>query len=56
MAKTELGESGEDEEWEQQLYINRSSHGKCSLEKGVLKSFAKFTGKHLCQSLFLIRL
>ena len=21
-------------------------------EKGVLKSFAKFTGKHLCQSLF----
>ena len=21
-------------------------------EKGVLKNFAKFTGKHLCQSLF----
>ena len=26
------------------------------LQKGVLKNFAKFTGKHLCQSLFLIRL
>ena len=25
-------------------------------KKGVLKNIAKFTGKHLCQSLFLIRL
>ena len=25
-------------------------------EKGVLSNFAKFTGKHLCQSLFLIKL
>ena len=25
-------------------------------EKGVLRNFAKFTGKHLCQSLFLINL
>ena len=24
----------------------------CSIVKGVLKNFAKFTGKHLCQSLF----
>ena len=24
---------------------------RCSVEKGVLKNFAKFTGKHLCQSL-----
>ena len=31
---------------------NRSRHRRCSLKKGVLKSFAKFTGKHLCQSLF----
>ena len=31
----------------------RSSHQKCSLRKGVLRNFAKFTGKHLCQSLFL---
>ena len=23
------------------------------MEKGVLRNFAKFTGKHLCQSLFL---
>ena len=30
----------------------RSSHRRCSVEKGVLKNFAKFTGKHLCQSLF----
>ena len=25
---------------------------RCSIRKGVLKNFAKFTGKHLCQSLF----
>ena len=25
---------------------------ECSLKKGVLKNFAKFTGKHLCKSLF----
>ena len=30
----------------------RSSHQRCSLTKGVLGNFAKFTGKHLCQSLF----
>ena len=24
-------------------------------EKGVLKDFAKFTGKHMCQSLFFIK-
>ena len=32
--------------------IDRSSHGKCSVRKGVLGNFAKFTGKNLCQSLF----
>ena len=31
----------------------RSSHQRCSMKKGVLKNFAKFTGKHLCQSLFI---
>ena len=31
---------------------NRSSRPKMSCKKGVLKSFAKFTGKHLYQSLF----
>ena len=30
----------------------RSSHQRCSLKKGVLRNFTKFTGKHLCQSLF----
>ena len=30
----------------------RSSHQLCSVEKGVLRYFAKFTRKHLCQSLF----
>ena len=31
----------------------RNSHRKCSVKKVFLKIFAKFTGKHLCQSLFL---
>ena len=30
----------------------RSSHKRCSMKKGALKNFAKFTGKQLCQSLF----
>ena len=31
----------------------RSSHRRCSnIKIGVLLNFAKFTGKHLCQSLF----
>ena len=32
--------------------IYRSNHQRCSIKKGVLRNFAKFTGKHLCQSLF----
>ena len=32
--------------------IMRSSHRNYSVRKGFLKHFAKFTGKHLCQSLF----
>ena len=31
---------------------NRNSHRKCSIQKIVLKNFAKFTGTHLCQSLY----
>ena len=31
----------------------RSSQQRFSIEKGVLGNFIKFTGKHLCQSLFL---
>ena len=30
----------------------RSSHQRCSIIKVVLRNFAKFTGKHLCQCLF----
>ena len=33
-------------------YIRRSSRPDVFYEKGVLRNFAKFTGKHLCQSLF----
>ena len=35
------------------LIIDRSSRPDVFYEKGVLRIFAKFTGKHLCQSLFL---
>ena len=31
---------------------SRSSHQRCSKKEGVLKNLAKFTGKHLYQSLF----
>ena len=34
------------------LAIARSSHQRCSVRKDVLRNFPKFTGKHLCQSLF----
>ena len=30
----------------------RSSHRRCSVKKGVLRNFSKFTRKHLCQRLF----
>ena len=30
----------------------RSSHWMCSVRKGALRNFSKFTGKHLWQSLF----
>ena len=30
----------------------RSSYQRCSMKKRVLRNFAKFTGKRLCQSLF----
>ena len=34
------------------LWNARKGHQKCSVTRGVLRNFAKFTGKHLCQSLF----
>ena len=33
-------------------FIFRSSHQRCAVRKCVLRNFKKFTGKHLCQSLF----
>ena len=32
--------------------VFKSSHQRCSVRKGVLRNFAKFTGKYPCQSLF----
>ena len=32
--------------------LYRSSHRRSSVRKDVLRNFAKFTGKHMCQSLF----
>ena len=41
------------------FYINqtiiRSSLPEVFCDKGVLRNFAKFTGKHLCQSLFIYK-
>ena len=34
----------------------RSSHQRCSVRECVLGNSSKFTGKHLCQRLFLIKL
>ena len=34
------------------LYLFRSSYRRCSVRIRVLRNFGKFTGKHLCQSLF----
>ena len=36
--------------------LPRSSHWRCSIKKDVLKSFSKFTGKHLCLRLSQINL
>ena len=36
--------------------LSRRSHRTCSVKKGVLRNFAKFTGTLLCQNLFLIKL
>ena len=34
-----------------EILRDRSSRQRCSIKKGVLRNFTKFTGKHLCQSL-----
>ena len=33
-------------------HSHRRSHRRCSVKKGVLRNFANFTGKHMCQRLF----
>ena len=38
--------------WKSIIQNLRSSHQRCSMQKVVPKNFTKFTGKHLCQSLF----
>ena len=35
------------------LPLSRNSLPEVSCKKGVIRNFAKVTGKHLCQSLFL---
>ena len=36
-------------------FLNRSSRPKMFRKKGALENLTKFTGKHLCQSLFFIK-
>ena len=38
----------------EQLFLQKN-HRRCSVRKGVLRNFAKFTLKNLCQSLFFIK-
>ena len=37
------------------IFDQKQPSQRCSIKKCVLKSFAKFTGKRLCQSLFLTK-
>ena len=42
--------------WSNIFFTNsEAATGGVSVKKGVLRSFAKFTGKHLCHSLFFIK-
>ena len=41
---------------EQKISHYRSSRAQIFFKIGVLKTFANFTGKHMCWSLFLIKL
>ena len=34
------------------MNLNKSSHRRCSIKRGVLRNFAKFAEKLMCQSLF----
>ena len=33
-------------------HLIQKQHQRCSVKENVLRNFTKFTGKHLCQSLF----
>ena len=37
------------------IFDQKQPAQRCSVKRCVLKTFAKFTGKHLCQSLFLTK-
>ena len=42
-----------DQRWSSHLRWSRSNNQRCSVRIGVLRKFAKFTGKHLCLRIFL---
>ena len=37
------------------VQTSRSSHQRYSIRKGALRNYTNFTGKHLCQSIFLYK-
>ena len=41
------------EVWNSNSSPYRTRHQRYSIKKGVLKNVTKFTGKHMCQSLFI---
>ena len=45
-------QKGDQEPCKKKMVSFKSIYRRCSVRKGVLRYFAKFTGKHLCQSLF----
>ena len=53
--KAKLGLFGKTLKLLLRMMNNRSNRPEVFCKKGVLRNFAKFTGKHLCQSLFFNR-
>ena len=53
LAKTDLSKETKRESNKKYSTNSRSSHSEVFYKKAVLKNFTKFTGKHLCWSLFL---
>ena len=52
LARTERGKNSQSENRILRIINCRSSHPEMFCKKGVLRNFAKFTGKHVCQNLF----